>query len=415
MATTQSKLFDVGGVEMPQPFKIRRLGHFGFNVNDMDAGLRFYKDLLGFKVSDHLNFKGNPQRAEILKDVPDEDCRGAFMHHGGDHHSFVLFPKKALDVLGRGGEHNGDGDVTINQITWQTGSLAEVVNGHHYFNDVGIPIRRTGRDMPGSNWHTYVWDPDDNVNELYYGIEQIGWLGRSKPRPMHYRGFSDAPTLPQMSEEAEVEEAVEKGIEIFSGTRDQESMPATYDVEGILLPRPFKITKIGPVNLFVRDLDAALSFYTEHLGFVFTEEANYRGHRVVFLRNGNEHHSLGLFPKALREELGCSPHTSCMSFGVEVGSYRQLRNAVAFLKDNGVTFKEIPAELHPGIDYAAFAQDADGHLIQLYYYMEQLGWEGQPRPKELRRPVISNSDEWPETLDALSDTYVDQVFQGPLG
>ena len=94
MATTQEKLYDVGGVTMPRPFKIRRLGHFGFNVYDMDAGLRFYKDLLGFKVSDHLNFKGNPQRAEMLKDVPDEDCRGAFMHHGGDHHSFVLFPKR---------------------------------------------------------------------------------------------------------------------------------------------------------------------------------------------------------------------------------------------------------------------------------------------------------------------------------
>jgi hypothetical protein len=23
--------------------------------------------------------------------------------------------------------------------------------------------------------------------------------------------------------------------------------------------------------------------------------------------------------------------------------------------------------------------------------------------------------EWPETLEPLSDTYVDQVFQGPLG
>ena len=414
MATTQERLYDVGGVTMPRPFKIRRLGHFGFNVYDMEEGLRFYKDLLGFKVSDHLNFKGNPQRAEMLKEVPDQDCVGAFMHHGSDHHSFVLFPKKALDVMGRGSGHEGDGDVTINQITWQTGSLAEVVNGQEYFNETGIPIRRTGRDMPGSNWHTYVWDPDENINELYYGIEQIGWLGRSKPRPMHYRGFHEAPTLPQMSEEAEVDEAVAKEIDIFSGTRDPETMPAVYDVEGILLTRPFKITKIGPVNLFVRDLDAAAEFYAERLGFVFTEEVEFNGHRCIFMRNGNEHHSLGLFPKALRAELGCSPHTSCMSFGVEVGSYRQLKSAVAFLKEHGVSFKELPAELHPGVDYAAYAQDPDGHLIMLYYYMEQLGWEGQPRPKELRRSAGA-TDQWPETLEALSDTYVDQVFQGPLG
>ena len=101
-----------------------------------------------------------------------------------------------------------------------------------------------------------------------------------------------------------------------------------------------------------------------------------------------------------------------MSFGVEVGSYQQLKNAVSFLKEQGVIFKDIPAELHPGIDFAAYGTDPDGHLIQLYYYMEQLGWQGQPRPKELRR---KHNGEWPETLDPLSDTYVDQVFQGPLG
>jgi catechol 2,3-dioxygenase-like lactoylglutathione lyase family enzyme len=215
-----------------------------------------------------------------------------------------------------------------------------------------------------------------------------------------------------MSEEAEVQEALQKGIDIYSGYRDEPNLPAPYEVEGVMLPRPFAITKIGPVALFVRDLPAALEFYVEHLGFKVTEEGAYRGYRLVFLRHGAEHHSLALFPRELRDELGCSPHTTSASFGIEVGSYSQLRHAVAFLKEHGVTFKELPAELHPGIDYAAYAQDPDGHLIQLYYYMEQLGWEGRPRPTELRRRV---SGPWPETLEPLSDTYMDQVYQGPLG
>ena len=155
--------------------------------------------------------------------------------------------REAMDVMGRNSGHTGDGDVTINQITWQTGSLEEVVNGVGYFDEREVPIRRSGRDMPGSNWHTYVWDPDDNINELYYGIEQIGWLGRSKPREMHYRGFGEKPGLPQMSEALEVDEAVEKGIDIYSGTRDVENLPATFDVEGVLLPRPFK--KIGRAHV----------------------------------------------------------------------------------------------------------------------------------------------------------------------
>lgn len=111
--------------------------------------------------------------------------------------------------------------------------------------------------------------------------------------------------------------------------------------------------------------------------------------------------------------LGLNEHTTCASFGVEVGSYKQLREAVAFLKAHGVTFTDaIPQELYPGIDYSAFALDPDGHCIQLYYYMEQIGWDGRVRPAAERRRV--NGD-WPGVLEPLSDTYVDQVFQGPLG
>ena len=50
MVNTKQELYNVGGVMLPRPFKIRRLGHFGFNLSDMAEGLHFYRDLLGFKV-----------------------------------------------------------------------------------------------------------------------------------------------------------------------------------------------------------------------------------------------------------------------------------------------------------------------------------------------------------------------------
>jgi len=215
-----------------------------------------------------------------------------------------------------------------------------------------------------------------------------------------------------MSESMEVEEALRKGVDISSGHQYREPLPSAYDVGGVLLPRPFKITRIGPVGLFVKDVAKSVGFYTEMLGFVETEEVSFRGRRCLFLRNGPEHHSLGLFPKELRQELGLSAHTSLMTFGVEVGSYAQLRNAVMFLRDRGMKSVNIPPDLYPGIDYAAHVLDPDGHVIQLYYYMEQVGWDGKPRPKELRRAV---REEWPEVLEPLSDTYADQTFQGPLG
>jgi catechol 2,3-dioxygenase-like lactoylglutathione lyase family enzyme len=399
--------FNVGGVLLARPFKIRRLGHFGFNAVHMDAGRDFYAQLLGFKPSDTLDFGQMPWAP---KDGDLGDTNGYFMRYGTDHHAFVLFNKRVLD-------HRPDRkfapEVTVNQITWQCGSLKEIMDAHTYFQDHGIPIQRVGRDMPGSNWHVYVYDPDGHTIELYYGIEQIGWNQLSKPRDMYYRGYREKPALPQVSEITEVAEALDKGIDIVSGHRTRESLEETYDVEGVLLPRPFKITKIGPVSLFVEDVDRAEDFYVRHLGFVRSEETRYQGARCAFLRCGTEHHSVGLFPKALRGTLGLSPHTTCMSFGVEVGSYRQLREAVAFLKSRGVTFVDsIPPELYPGIDYAAFALDPDGHCVQLYYYMEQVGWDGRVRPAAERRRV---NGAWPETLEPLSDTYADQVFQGPLG
>jgi len=404
---SDTKRYNVGGVLLPRPFKIRRLGHFGFNVRRPAEGLTFYRDLLGFKLSDTIDF-GKAPWAPKSADVGDP--RGYFMRYGTDHHAMVLFNKKVLD-------HRPDRkfapEVTINQITWQCGSLKEIMDGHTYFEEQEVPIQRVGRDMPGSNWHVYVYDPDGHTNELYYGIEQVGWNQASKPTEMYSRGFREKPSLPQISETAELAEALDKGIDILSGHRTRETLPETYDVEGVLLPRPFKITKIGPVSLFVADVERAEAFYTERLGFAKSEETVYRGARCVFLRCGAEHHSVGLFPKELRSVLGLSAHTSCKAFGIEVGSYTQLREAMAFLKSHGVTFVDsIPPELYPGIDYSAFALDPDGHCIQLYYYMEQVGWDGRVRaPGERRRvgPV------WPETLEPLSDTYVDQVFQGPLG
>ncbi len=402
-----SDKFDVGGVLLDRPFKIRRLGHFGFNLTNMDEGIRFYRDLLGFRVSDVMDYSRRAKSPDQLAGLG--DAHGYFTRYGGDHHAMVLFPKRVRDALGRA-EKPG---VTINQITWQVGSLAEVGGAIRWFEEKKIKIQRSGRDMPGSNWHTYLFDPDGHQNELYYGIEQIGWNGHSKPKPMYDRGFDEAPALPQISEFDEVQQALKKEIDITSGYRHVDNLPATYDVDGVLLPRPFKIVRLGPVELFAANMDAAEKFYRDTLGFTLTEEVEWRGQRCLYLRANTEHHSLALYPLALREALGLSSHTTSMSLGLQLANYRQLRDAVNFFKERGARFAEIPPELYPGIDYAAHVLDPDGHCIKLYYYMEQVGWDGKPRPKELRRKI--DHDKWPETVEPLPDTYEGEPFFGPWG
>jgi len=60
----------------------------------------------------------------------------------------------------------------VNQMTWQVSSLAEISRAIDWFNSKGVRISRAGRDMPGSNWHCYPYDPEGHRNELYYGMEQ---------------------------------------------------------------------------------------------------------------------------------------------------------------------------------------------------------------------------------------------------
>ena len=400
--------FNVGGVMLDRPFKIRRLGHFGFNLTNMEEGRRFYVDLLGFKISDIMDYSRRAQSPEQVAGLGDP--HGYFTRYGTDHHSMVLFPKRVRDALGRA-EAPG---MTINQITWQVGSMREVSAAIQWFNQHGIKQQRSGRDMPGSNWHTYLLDPDGQSNELYYGIEQIGWDGYSKPKSMYDRAFDKPPPLPQISEFEEVERTRAAGIDLNSGYRHVDDLPATFDVDGILLPRPFKIVRLGPVYLFADDMAVAEKFYRERLGFMLTEEVSWQGHRCLFLRCNTEHHSLALFPTAARSSLGLSGHSKCAALSLQVANYRQLKDAVQFLRDHDVKVTDaIPSDLHPGIDFAAHAIDPDGHLIQLYCAMEQIGWDGKPRPKELRQPRPMSA--WPETLDANSDAYTGEPFLGPWG
>ena len=284
MATQFKDRFDVGGFQLERPFKIRRLGHFGFYATEMQRSMHFYNELLGFQITDQLDFAARAKDPKQLEGLG--DSRAYFMRYGTDHHAFVLFPwrvRRALDTENR----IRDG-ATMNQITWQVGSLQEVRHATDWFTANGIEYNRTGRDLPGSNWHVYPFDPDGRVNELYYGIEQIGWDGLSKPRDMYEQRFMGPPEIPYMREAEEIRLAREAGIDLSAGTRSLETGEAKYDVGGIMLTRPFKITGIGPVRLFTDDMAAALDFYCGRLGFTVTETVDWKGQDCAFLLCGAE-------------------------------------------------------------------------------------------------------------------------------
>jgi hypothetical protein len=156
-------------------------------------------------------------------------------------------------------------------------------------------------------------------------------------------------------------------------------------------------------------------FYLDIMGFLLTEEVVWNGHRCVFLRCNTEHHSLALYPIAMRQSLGMSEKTTLMHFGVQLANYRQLKSALHYLEEQGCQFLDVPKALTPGIDYSAHVIDPSGHAIQLYCTMDQVGWDGQPRPKNNVDAVDLHWKKWPETLSSKTDTYMGEVYLGPWG
>lgn len=408
MLETTPVTYDVGGVLLERPFKIRRLGHFGFNSDRMDEAVRFYHELFGLRISDRLDVAKRVKDPAAIADFGDPFSY--FMRHGTDHHSFVLFNRRVRELLAQGrGLVPG---MTVNHLSWQVGSLEEIVRGFEWLTACGFTIKRGGRDWPGSNWNAFTDDPDGYQNEIFYGMQQIGWAGESKPPGLQTRAFTTKPEIPWSSEENEIRDALAQGVDLFTGSQRRDELPRIYDVEGQMLARPFRVTKTGPVSLFVNDIDASLRYYQHYLGFTVTEELVWNGFRCVFLRINTEHHSLALYPIALRAQLGLSDRTTCLAFGIGVSTYRQLCAARTFFQERA-RLVEIPPELHPGIDYAFHVLDPDGHAIQVYFAMEQIGWEGKPRPAAQRPRVDPRA--WPETVDARPEFYAGEIFLGPLG
>lgn len=400
-----TKLYDVGGIGLPRPFKIRRFGHFGYNCGDLEAMLDFYVDGLGLLVSDR-----SPRMASRLP-TADQDGLSPmerlvhFTRFGSEHHQLVFISQKVWDRIGR---ENGSDGMSINQITWQVGSLAEVVAGSEWIAGRGERLMRSGRDMPGSNWHTYLFDPEGNINELYYGMEQVGWDGLSKPREMWSTVRQEAPDLPQPSEASELEQGRRAGIDMASGHRLLGPTKASYPVDGVVLDRPFKVVGIRPVSLFVNDLDAAVAFYTETLGFSLRKHVVVDGMRGAFLSHGADHHSLALYDVSLRTVLGMGQHRRTLALGFQLANYRQLRAAVEFMTARGAEEVEIPVDLVPGFDFVTHLRDPDGNLAQLYYYQRQCGPSGTAP-----ETVSGNAASWPAIAQAQDDVFGGQQFFGP--
>jgi len=168
---------------------------------------------------------------------------------------------------------------------------------------------------------------------------------------------------------------------------------ADYDPERVRKlgrPRglPFNIGKIGHVVLNVRDIECSARFYTEILGFrisdTYPEEMVPGG--MVFLRCNGDHHCL-----ALVGDKGDSNGKSLHHLAFELATLDEVFRARDHLKQAGVTIT-FNGRRRAGCQVAVEFLDPDGHHLELYWGLDQVGSDGRVRPEEEWRQMLTLED-----------------------
>jgi len=132
-------------------------------------------------------------------------------------------------------------------------------------------------------------------------------------------------------------------------------------------------TMIGHVHLKVSDLERAVKFYTELLGFeVMTRWED----RAAFLSAGGYHHYLGL---NTWESLGGPPPargaTGLYHFAILYPNRRELARAVRRIVDHGWTLSGMSDH---GVSEAIYLDDPDGNGVELYCDRPRDQWPRGP-------------------------------------
>jgi catechol 2,3-dioxygenase-like lactoylglutathione lyase family enzyme len=149
---------------------------------------------------------------------------------------------------------------------------------------------------------------------------------------------------------------------------------------------PFRIGKIGHVVLKVRDVQRSAAFYVNVLGFRVSDyypDSMMKG-RMVFMRCNADHHGVALVGGGEAAANGGEMHH--MAF--EVATLEEVFQARAHLKANGVKV-EFEGRRRAGCQIAVEFRDPDGHWLEIYWGLDQIGTNGAARPPGEWREAFS--------------------------
>jgi catechol 2,3-dioxygenase len=151
---------------------------------------------------------------------------------------------------------------------------------------------------------------------------------------------------------------------------------------------PFAVRKIGHAVIFASDLERSTRFYTDVLGFKVSDV--YDGTKMpggmVFLRCNGDHHCL-----ALVGGKDDAKDKSLHHLAFELATLDEVFYARDHLKKNGVKFT-FEGRRRAGCQVSVEFLDPDGHHLELYWGVDQIGSDGRVRPPEEWRQTLTLED-----------------------
>lgn len=150
------------------PVRVRKLGHVVYRVSDIERSIKFYTEILNFRVSDT------------------NELGMVFLNACGDHHTIALVPAKA----GAAATQADPSGLGLHHFAMEVATLDELFEIRDFLRDRGVPITFEGRRGAGCNTGVEFLDPDGYSIELYCGMDQIGANNRARPASQWRRASS---------------------------------------------------------------------------------------------------------------------------------------------------------------------------------------------------------------------------------
>jgi catechol 2,3-dioxygenase len=142
-----------------------------------------------------------------------------------------------------------------------------------------------------------------------------------------------------------------------------------------------KPLRIGHVVLKVRDLDRALAFYRDLLGFRVSSEMS---NVMIFLTaTGENHHDLALLRIGDSAPSAAPNAVGLYHVAVQLADWDAVKDAHGLLVERGL----LRGTADHGVTRSLYTADPDGNEIELYCDAPREEWEGRVAESMTVRPL----------------------------